>query len=193
MKAKTDRRTERTRAALMKAFVEMVLTQGYETVSVEAVAARADVGRSTFYLHYAGKEEILKQSLTRPSAALAELVGGDAKLEALVAQLHHFREQRKVNRVFFAAPIRTVWVRCLAAMIEPRLASALRKSGGARPALPLGLIALQLAEAQIALVANWLGGNFPCRPEAVAEALIALTQANQSALLRDAPAARARH
>ena len=171
-------------------FVDLLLTRGYADVTVEEIAERANVGRSTFYMHHAGKEEILKQAMQRPSAFLAAIVGQDPESEALVPILIHFREQRKLNRVFFSWPIRPIWVSCLAQMIEPRLATLLRKTGAARPILPLGLIAQQMAEAQIALVANWLGGKFSCRPEAVAEALIATTHANMRALLRwkfDAP------
>jgi AcrR family transcriptional regulator len=183
---KPDRRTERSRAALMSAFVEILLGEGYEALTVERVAERANVGRSTFYMHYTGKEDILRQSLTRPSSHLAVLVGRDVEPAALIPILEHFREQKKLNRVFLNWPIRPIWVKCLAAMIEPRLAQVSRLAR-ARPALPLGLIALQLAEAQVALVAHWLLGSAACKSEAVAEALVAETRALVAALLRLAP------
>ena len=108
---KQDRRTARTRTALMSAFVDLMLTRGYPDVSVEDVAARADVGRSTFYLHFRSKEDILKQSLTRPSAVLAALVGQEVPQASVVAQLDHFHSQRRLNHVFFAHPARDIWVR----------------------------------------------------------------------------------
>ncbi len=74
---KPDRRSERSRAALMKAFIDLVLSEGYESVTVERIAERANIGRSTFYMHYKGKEDILKQSITRPSSHLAIIVGHD--------------------------------------------------------------------------------------------------------------------
>ena len=73
--SKPDRRTERTRAALMSAFVTLLLSEGYDAVTVERVADAANVGRSTFYMHHTGKEDILRRSLTRPSGVLAALVG----------------------------------------------------------------------------------------------------------------------
>jgi AcrR family transcriptional regulator len=173
--AKPDRRTERSRSALMGAFIEILLRDGYESVTVEGVAERANVGRSTFYMHYRGKEDILKQSMTRPSSHLAVIVGHDVAPDALVPVLEHFREQRRANRVFFNWPVRQLWVKCLAEMIEPRLASLARHMH-ARPVLPLPLVALEIAEAQIALVTHWLLGNFAAKPDAVAEALIAATR-----------------
>jgi len=185
---KPDRRTQRSRSALMSAFIEILLAEGYEAVTVERVAERANIGRSTFYMHYAGKEDILKQSMTRPSSHLAVIVGHDVTTAALVPILKHFQEQRRTNRIFFEWPIRPIWVKCLAEMIAPRLAQVAR-GARARPLVPLPLIAVQIAEAQIALVAHWLLGGVALAPEAVAEALIALTRALLSALLRPAPGA----
>jgi AcrR family transcriptional regulator len=185
---KPDRRTERSRSALMSAFVQIVLSEGYAAVTVERVAERANVGRSTFYMHYRSKEDILKQSMARPSAPLVAIVGRDAAPDALLPILEHFREQRRVNRVFFDWPIRPIWVRCLAELIEPRVAAAARQAR-ARPILPVPLIALQIAEAQIALVTHWLRGAAAAKPDAVAEALVAETRALLAALLRTGPEA----
>lgn len=185
---KPDRRTERSRAALMSAFVEILLSEGYDGVTVERVAERANVGRSTFYMHYTGKEDILRQSMTRPSSGLAAIVGHDVAPGILVPLLEHFQQQRRMNRVFFNWPIRPIWVKCLAELIEPRLARVARQAR-ARPILPLPLTALQIAEAQVGLVAQWLLGNVAAKPAAVAEALIANTHAMLASSLRCPPGA----
>jgi AcrR family transcriptional regulator len=186
--AKPDRRTERTRVALMTAFIDLVLTKGYEAVTVEQVAARANVGRSTFYMHFSGKDDILKKSMARVSMALALIVGHDIAPDMVVQMLEHYRAQRTRNRVFFTDPVRQLWVKCLAELIEPRLTKVARIARS-RPVLPLPLIALQLAEGQISLIVNWLLGKAPAKPESVAEALIVSTRAGLAALLRCDPAA----
>ncbi len=56
-----DRRKRRTRQALKSAFVSLVLEKGYEAVSIQDVADRADYNRGTFYNHFAGKEELLRE------------------------------------------------------------------------------------------------------------------------------------
>ena len=179
---KPDRRTERTRAALMSAFVTLMLSEGYDAVTVERVADAANIGRSTFYLHYTGKEDILRQSMTRPSTVLAVLVGNTPPPGALTRQLDHFHEQRRRNYVFFEGQPRRIWVSCLAGLIEPRLATLVRHTGG-RPVIPLPLAALQIAESQIALVANWLSVKPTVKVEPVGEALAATTRAQVVALL----------
>jgi AcrR family transcriptional regulator len=49
----------RTQTALREALLHLILEQGWEAVSVQAVCDRAGVGRPTFYAHYADKEELL--------------------------------------------------------------------------------------------------------------------------------------
>lgn len=181
--AKPDRRSERTEQALMRAFVDLLLGQGYDSVTVEDIAARANVGRSTFYMHHRNKEAILRKSLTRPSSILSLIVGHDVTPDMLAPQLAHFQEQRKINHVFFVDPIRRIWISSLAGLIEPRLAAVARLAR-ANPLLPQNLIALQIADAQIALVTHWLAGRAPVKPLAVAEAMIAATRALTASLLR---------
>ncbi len=70
MKAEETRRTQspapedrrrrkalRTREALARAAVELVLEEGLDSVTVEAIAERADVTRRTFSRYFSGKEE----------------------------------------------------------------------------------------------------------------------------------------
>ncbi|MBV8146062.1 MAG: TetR/AcrR family transcriptional regulator [Gammaproteobacteria bacterium] len=169
---RTDPRSERTRRALLSAFIELVLARGYEAVTVGDIAARAKVGRSTFYLHYAGKEALLRESLRYPCSGLIACVGGDATAQGLTPLLEHFRAQRRINHVFFEHPLRPLWVRSLAALIEHRLAVI----GGA-PLVPRSLLALLLAETQIALITHWLSATVPVKAESVAQALIVNTRA----------------
>ena len=186
---KLDRRTDRTRAALMTALVDILLSEGYSAVTVERIAERANVGRSTFYMHYNGKDDILKASLTRPSSRLAALVGGDIAAQSLVPLLLHFHENRKRNRVFFGWETRDIWVRCLSGLIASNLATTVHKHRD-RPLIPVPMIARQIAEAQIALVSNWLLANTATKPDTIAEALDAITQALLSSLLRGKPSGR---
>lgn len=61
--AVNDRRVTRTRDALRRAMVELILERGFEAISISEIAERANVGRSTFYAHYADKEDLLQGSM----------------------------------------------------------------------------------------------------------------------------------
>jgi AcrR family transcriptional regulator len=146
------------------------------------VVERANVGRSTLYAHFGGLEGVLRQALTWPSLRLAELVDQPITPRDLAPQLDHFKDQRRRNKVFFVPPIRTRWVRRLAELIEPRLEALARQPSRPAPLLPWSFIANQLAENQIALVANWLALRLATPSEAVAAAMIAMTRATIDAL-----------
>lgn len=183
---KADRRTERTRAALMSAFINTLLSEGYEAITVEGIAERANVGRSTFYMHYKSKEEILRESMSRPSSMLAVLVGGDLPMEPIVFWMDHFHEQRRRNAIFFEGPVRSIWARRLAELIEPRLTAVARHTR-AQPSLPLPLLARQIAEMQLGMIGSWLNAKQATRSDAMAEALVSATRATAAALLRLKP------
>src|SRR5690242_18297174 len=54
-----DRRIQRTRRLLHEAILELIHERGWDAITVQDVCERADVGRSTFYVHFADKEELL--------------------------------------------------------------------------------------------------------------------------------------
>ena len=56
---KIDRRVQRTRQALRNVLLELIKEKGYDSISVEEITQRANLGRATFYLHYKDKEDLL--------------------------------------------------------------------------------------------------------------------------------------
>jgi AcrR family transcriptional regulator len=176
-----DKRSERTRQALASALIQLMLEEGYEAVTVHRVVARAGVGRSTFYLHFADKRELLRRSLLAPSTQLLRLVCEPIEPRDLVPQLRHFHDQRVRNRMFLLEPIRSMWASLLADLIEANLRRK-RGTGVTAATLPRRLVALQLAESQLALVSRWLLEAPEIGELSIAAALIASTRAQMAAL-----------
>jgi len=74
-----DRRVAKTRRALQHAFMSLILEKGYDAVSIQDICDTADVGRSTFYSHHTGKEDLKRAGLDHLRRALdaAPLDGND--------------------------------------------------------------------------------------------------------------------
>src|SRR5690349_25145229 len=53
-----DRRTQRTRELLQNSLIELISERGYDTVTIGEIVERANVGRTTFYLHFNSKDEL---------------------------------------------------------------------------------------------------------------------------------------
>src|SRR5579863_8113421 len=71
-KRKQDRRIERTRQLLRQALFSLVQEKGFDAVTVQDIIDRANVGRSTFYVHFVDKEDLLVQAMDPFSAELKE-------------------------------------------------------------------------------------------------------------------------
>jgi len=54
-----DRRVIRTRKLLQDALLQLILEQGYDSIRVQDITDKANLGRATFYVHYADKAALL--------------------------------------------------------------------------------------------------------------------------------------
>ncbi|KQX01638.1 hypothetical protein ASC94_03255 [Massilia sp. Root418] len=168
-----DRRSQRTRAALNTAFLELLMEQGYEALKLSAVAQRANVGRSTCYEHYRTKHDLLKASIAAPFSTLADLAGDSAQDENVSVLLRHFRDNQHVARVLLAWPTRPLLGDTLAAAIALRL----ERHPPTLLSLPIVVLARQIADAQLSLLDSWLTGRQRFELDVAANALRLSTRA----------------
>jgi AcrR family transcriptional regulator len=170
-----DPRLERTREALVGAFSSLVQERRYDEIRVHDVALDAGVGRSTFYEHFRGKDDLLLESMNGIFGVLARAIDGreDPALEHVLA---HFWDVRPQARYFFTGPpaqdTGARIVRELARRIELRLAAL-----PGRPMIAGPLLALQVAESELALVRGWLAGIGEATPAELAAAIRRTTAA----------------
>src|SRR3982751_2006124 len=76
-----DRRTARTRRAIVGAVGGLLLERRYDSFGVGDIVTLADVGRSTFYEHFRSKEDVLHSSMEWLLALIADAArpgAGDA-------------------------------------------------------------------------------------------------------------------
>ena len=93
-----DRRVRRTVHALQGALIELILERGFEAITVSDITERADVGRSTFYAHFADKEDLLQGSLEQLrhllEASPSDRPGVHPALAFALPMLEHAAEMR---------------------------------------------------------------------------------------------------
>lgn len=171
-----DRRIRRSRAALTAALTELTFERGYRGIKPDEVAERADVGRSTFYSHFSGVDDLLAQSLDKHLSALAQCVINSEMDAALVKFVKHFWEQRAAARTALQGDAKAAITRLLSLRLEEALLE-LRGSLKSRSALPASLVATQLAAGQLAILETWLSGRAPASAEQIANLLQKTTHA----------------
>lgn len=85
-----DARVQRTERALSAALVELMITKGFEAITVQEVLDRAGVGRSTFYSHFRNKDDLLLSDTERFASMLEthfESTAGNSPRVAPIAEL----------------------------------------------------------------------------------------------------------
>jgi AcrR family transcriptional regulator len=71
---KKDRRIQRTRQALRTALIELIKEKNYDSISIEEITERANVGRATFYFHYKDKEDLLLEQFSEMADEKVQLI-----------------------------------------------------------------------------------------------------------------------
>ena len=175
-----ERRRERTRDAILSAFVRLIFREGFENISVQKIVVEAAIARSTFYEHFSSKEDVLRASMARFFTVFARCVSINEPRAKLMNVLHHFWENRRLTDAIFIGTPRQIIALSLSEMIEARLRELTREE----LLLPRRLAAIHIAEAQLALVESWLRGRAFARVEDVAEALYRSSRQSAAAMMR---------
>ncbi|RUW85592.1 TetR/AcrR family transcriptional regulator [Mesorhizobium sp. M1E.F.Ca.ET.063.01.1.1] len=104
-----DRRVARTRAALQDALIALIPAHGYAAITVEDICEKANVGRSTFYTHYADKDELRSatleahlRSLNRKRAS-SRTETGDQLFEFSLPMFEHAQAFRALHRALLSS------------------------------------------------------------------------------------------
>jgi TetR/AcrR family transcriptional regulator of autoinduction and epiphytic fitness len=90
-----DPRVERSRRIILEAVLEELGAVGYGALTIEAVAARAGVGKSTIYRHWAGKLELVEDAFRTLKAPVVVAETGTLrdKVVDLIGQIACLVEQ----------------------------------------------------------------------------------------------------
>jgi AcrR family transcriptional regulator len=162
-----DRRVKRTRKLLHEAFIALVIEQGYEKTTIQDILDRADVGRSTFYVHYRDKEALLtanfdsvRDQLERELADIEATGSVDVTLPAALLYEHAYRNQL-VYRALCGRQGGALVQRYLRRLIGDLLRKRLRPQftqGGVE--LPADVAAEFYTSAALGLLVWWIDHDF---------------------------------
>lgn len=94
-------RSARADRAILQATIEILVEVGYGKMSVEAVAARAQVGKATIYRRWQSKKELVAEALRQLSDDVPAPDTGNTR-EDLIALLLDFR---RVNSASYLGPM----------------------------------------------------------------------------------------
>jgi AcrR family transcriptional regulator len=175
---KTDRRVQRTRELLQKALIELISERGYDAITIQHIVDRANVGRTTFYLHYNSKEElfvschesIVSRFRIGPLHPLSreELLSLEAP-PGMTSAYRHLEEARALLYSVFQGKDSLLILRRMRDWSARDIEANLRSAFPEESVIPLDVLALYLAGAQLGLVQWWLEKRQPHTLEELAQ------------------------
>lgn len=180
-----DRRIRRTRDAIIGAFKNIVFQTRYSDIRVSDIVDKADIGRSTFYEHFAGKDDLLVSSMEWVLLGLAASAKPGADLATVFEVLDHIWGHRSKGRNILSGQSGRRFEKALASKFEETLLQLLEagKSEQIGFLLPPVFTANQLAASTMSLLKTWLSGTAPASTEAMARALVGSSKATIEAAI----------
>jgi AcrR family transcriptional regulator len=164
-----DRRVARTRKALQHALLALMLKKGYDAITVEEICAEADVGRSTFYAHFTGKDDLkrcgledhLRKMLLERQHQAKEGAASNERFRFALPFLEHARDHLDLYRALVSkggAPTTIKMIRQIVTEeVRRELAEAAKEKSP--DALPREVVAQFIVGAFMSLLTWWLDGG----------------------------------
>ncbi len=135
MEKKVDRRIVKSQKAIQNAFLEILLKDGLDAVTVKDITEKADVSRKTFYLHYTDKYALLDAIVDQQLEELGEICEKKKEqgfVEGTVTWFRYFEERRGFFAALFAAEGTVAFRRRLLDFIMGQLNRKLEKAPSKR-------------------------------------------------------------
>jgi len=182
---RSDRRVNRTRRQLRDAMMSLVLERGYNAVTIEDITERADLGRTTFYLHYHSKYDLLVETLEEITRDLKVQVEHQADMEKnqgiqtnpVTVVFRHVEENRNLYRVILkgegsiiSSKVRDIMVEGVRDFLMKRLEENTNKI----PEIPLDVVVGYFASAMMGFIAWWLDKDLPYTGEEASDLFMKL-------------------
>jgi AcrR family transcriptional regulator len=177
-----DPRVRKTRKGLQQALVRLILKQGYDSISIQDIAAEAETARITFYRHYHDKEALLTDCLNALYEELAQkteqvtaqaLMSGYSPVSVLY---EHIEEQETLYRVLFSSRgTQTVIERLRHHMAVKAMETMQNMGRTPKDSIPAEIVAYHAASAQLGLAMWWLDHGKPYPADYMARLSLWLT------------------
>ena len=172
-----DRRVNRTRALLQNALLLLVSEKSYETITVEGICEAANVGRSTFYAHYTGKDDLkrsgivdhLRQMLSDRQCEVMEGAANpiERRLGFSLAMFKHARDHKEHYRMLAGGRGGAIALRTIRQLLCEFVRSELSSMASNGPAaeVPREVVVHHVVGAYMGLLTWWLDRGATIPPE----------------------------
>lgn len=171
----TDRRIQKTQALLHEALSSLIREKPYDEIAVKEILDRANVGRSTFYMHYRDKDELLASGIHEMLRGVhaAEPAAAGEKHEQIIrfsrAVFDHIHRHRQAGAAGMGARGRALvhehLKNVLAEQISHDIGKALHGRRKVAGQVPLELLVRYIASTFVLVLDWWVESNSDLSPK----------------------------
>jgi AcrR family transcriptional regulator len=184
-----DRRSRRTRQLLRNALLALLKEKRYEEISVQDIIERADVARSTFYVHYLDKDDLLTGGhgifAENLGQQLASHAGEDgAFVSSSRTWFYHIQAQVPILKVIAKDSAMDLALKTLRGIIHRSFEEGMNAQPHKEASVPLSLIVDYLTDTLMTLVQWWFKEGMKYTPEHMDEMFQQLVLPGISSVLK---------
>lgn len=166
-----DIRVKKTQMALCHTMMELLETKSFQKITVNDICQNAMVSRSTFYLHFEDKYQLLRYCMQVEREKLNEQRerSVDPRI-ALQRMLERVREQHRVYRNLFLNDVNLELVRMFQNVFHrffSELLADFEEQGAELPG-PVELVAVYCGNGLSGMMMWWIENDFPVSVEEMA-------------------------
>ena len=164
-----DRRTQRSRAALLDALRVLMSERGYERLPIQNLLEHSGVARTTFYAHFGGKDALLAASVSGLRASLEQRAAtrGGERLAFTLPFFEHLESHSTLYRQTVRRGEVTVGREIRAMLRELIRSDLVRQTGAGGDTSVIALTTEYLTGALWSTIAWWMGSQQPMAADAV--------------------------
>lgn len=170
---KVDRRIVKTQGAIKKAILELMNEKSFDNITIQDISDRADVNRSTIYLHYVDKYDLLDKMIEEHINMLKE-TSQWACQEEWVDAIQIFFEYFETNFLFFSTMLASKGAapsfrsKFLEYVMEG-FYDELHETNGKNEGLSEDVIVKFAGNAYVGILESWLKEGMPSPPNVMAK------------------------
>ncbi|WP_040410867.1 TetR/AcrR family transcriptional regulator [Desulfosporosinus sp. OT] len=174
-----DRRIQKTRQLIMNTFLNLLAEKGFEKITINDIAKRANINRGTVYLHYVDKSDLLDKCIETYVELLLNHCANSDDTNLKASAFHSTFEYLEKNFTIYKLLLSNEGFGFFRNRLYATIAQTVTQVIGIKPennAFSNGVTIHFLTSGFIGVLEWWINNSMPCNVQEITEQLMFLLE-----------------
>ena len=174
-----DRRIQKTRQLIMNTFIDLLAEKGFEKITINDIAGRANINRGTVYLHYTDKFDLLDKCIETYVELLLDHCANRVDTNLNASAFQSMFEYLEKNFSIYKLLLRNEGVGFFRNRLYAIIAQTVTEVIGIKSennAFSNGVTTHFLTSGFIGVLEWWINNSMPCNVQEITEQLMFLLE-----------------